>query len=87
MPKDSSFKFDAAGWLFWLILFFVFLAPGIFLTRMIVYKSTSWMITAVAGAVFAAVVAGVISWAVNSLIQYRKKKQRIADRKKAKKQK
>jgi hypothetical protein len=37
--------------------------------------------------VLAAVGAGVVSWAVNSVIQRQRKKQRIARRKKAQKQK
>ena len=78
---------DAAGWLFWVITFLVVLAPCIWGAWQIPYTTKSPWIPIVFGAVGAAVAAGLVSWAVNAVLQWRRKRQRIAERKKLKKQK
>jgi len=85
--KDEGWKFDAAGWVFWLVVFVLLAGPCVFGTWKIVYSTASRTIPIVTGLVVAAVGAGFISWAVNAVVQRRQKKQRIARRKKARKQK
>ena len=87
MSKEHWLKFDAAGWLFWLVVFFVLVGPCVYGTWQVVYSTVSRTVPIVTGLVLAAVGAGLVSWAVNAVIQHRQKKQRIARRKKVRKQK
>jgi ABC-type uncharacterized transport system permease subunit len=87
VSKSAWWNIDAAGWVFWLIVFVVLAGPCIYGAWHIVYPDTPRAIPIVTGMVLAAVGAGVVSWAVNSVIQRQRKKQRIARRKKAQKQK
>lgn len=87
MAKKGSFEFDAAGWLFWIIVFAAFIGPAIYGCSKIVYSRTSVVVPIGMGVVGAAVGAGVVSWAVNAVIQRRRKKKRLAERKKGKKRK
>lgn len=87
MPRKHSFEFDAAGWLFWIVVFVVLIAPSIYGSWQIVEQDASPIIPISMGVVGSAVGAGVVSWAVNFVLQTRRRKQRLADRKKAKKQK
>ena len=87
MSKDKkSWKFDAAGWLFFLAVFLVLVAPGIAVAWRFIYPAYSRWYPVVTGMAVAAIAAGTVSWAVNAVLQRRQKKQRIARRKKAKKQ-
>lgn len=86
VAKKKEWKFDAAGWVFWLVLFAVLLAPSMFLGKAVVYEDTAVSTWIGFGIVIAAIGAGIISWAVNSVIQRHRKRQRIVERKKAKKQ-
>ena len=87
VTKERCLKFDAAGWLFWLIVFIVLVGPCIYGTWKVVYSTAPRTVPIIVGLVLAAVGAGVVSWAVNAVIQHRQKKQRIARRKKVRKQK
>jgi len=87
LAKKGSFEFDAAGWLFWIIVFAAFIGPAIYGCSKIVYSRTSVVVPIGMGVVGAAVGAGVVSWAVNAVIQRRRKKKRLAERKKGKKRK
>lgn len=87
MAKKASSLFDSAGWLFWLILFLAFLAPCIITAWKFSYAHASRIFPIGVGVVMAALSAGIMSWAVNSVLQSRLKKQRIAERKKTKKRK
>ena len=87
MAKKDSFEFDAAGWLFWLIVFVALIGPAIYGCSKIVYARTSAVVPIGMGVVGAAVGAGVVSWAVNAVVQRRRKKKRLAERKKSKKRK
>jgi hypothetical protein len=78
---------DTAGWLFWIIVLVILAGPCIWAARLFIYETSSILYRIGAGLVLAAVGAGVVSWAVNAVLQWRQKKQRIARRKKAKKQK
>jgi hypothetical protein len=85
--KDTGWKFDAAGWVFWLIVFVLLAGPCIFGIWKIVYATANRSIPIVTGLIVAAIGAGFISWAVNAVVQRRQKQQRIARRKKTRKQK
>ena len=87
VSKESRWKFDAAGWVFWLIMFILLAGPCIFGAWKIVYSTASRTVPIVTGLVLAAVGAGTVSWTVNAILQRRQKKQRIARRKKVRKQK
>jgi len=87
VSKSAWWKIDAAGWVFWLIVFIVLAGPCVYGAWHVVYPDTPRPVPVVTGMVLAAVGAGVVSWAVNSVIQRQRKKQRIARRKKAQKQK
>jgi len=75
------------GWLFWAVLFVILLGPCIYGTWKITYGGTFPLLRIGTGAVGAAMGAGLISMAVNGVLQHRYKKQRIAERKKVKKRK
>ena len=83
--KKSSFEFDAAGWPFWTVLFVLLVGPGIYGSLQLVRSGANPMLPVGMGVVSAAIGAGVVSWAVNSVIQWRRKKKRLAERKKARK--
>jgi len=87
VPKKDWLNFDAAGWRFWLLVFLLSLGPYMYGSWQLVYDDASRLIPISMGGVLAAVSAGIVSWAVNSVIQKRVKKQRHARRKKAKKKK
>jgi len=87
LAKKGSFEFDAAGWLFWLIVFAVLAGPAIYGSWQIVFSETNRLVPIAMGIVGAAVGAGVVSWAVNGVIQYGQKKKRLAARKKSKRRK
>jgi xanthine/uracil permease len=87
VSKDKkSWKFDAAGWLFFLAMLLVLVAPCIAVAWRFIYPAYTRWYPVVTGIVVAAIGAGTVSWAVNAVLQWRQKKQRIARRKKAKKQ-
>jgi hypothetical protein len=86
VTKKKEWEFDAAGWAFWVILFLVLIGPCIYLGKIVCYDDTSPTVWVGFGIVFSAIGAGLISWAVNSVVQRRRKRQRIVERKKAKRQ-
>lgn len=89
MAKKKSVKSseEAAGWLFWLVSFVIFIAPCIWGAWQVARESATPAAKIVLGVVATAMAASLLSWAVNSVYQYRNKKRRIAERKKAKKKK
>ena len=86
MRKSWSSLFDTAGWLFWLIIFLLLLWPGILIASRFIYAVYGRWYPFVTGAILAALGAGVVSWAVNSVLQRRRKRLRTLARKKARKQ-
>ena len=86
MTEKRKFEFDAAGWLFWTIVFAVLVGPSIYSMKFLLYDDTPIMIFIGSGVVFAAIGAGFISWIVNAILQRRSKKRRIEEKKKARKQ-
>jgi len=87
VPRKYSLDTDAVGWIFWLIVFAVLLGPGIWVSWKVVYRSVSPLYPVGMGAVSAALGSGLVSWAVNAVIQTRQKKRRIAEKKKARRKK
>lgn len=87
MAKNIWRNFDAAGWLFWTILFVVLIAPGTYLAFKFTDKRALLALRIGSGVIVAAIGAGVISWAVNAIVQHLGKKRRLAERKLAKKRK
>ena len=81
--KASSI--EAVGWIFWAVTFVVLLGPAVYGLWLIKYKTTPWLVPFGGGVVLSALAAAVVSWAVNSVLQHRYKRQRIVGRKKARK--
>ena len=67
----SRHKFGSAGWGFWLIVFFIALGPCIYGLLQIGDKGVKPLVLVTFGALAAAIVAGLISWMVNALLQLR----------------
>lgn len=87
MSKGNWLDFDAAGWLFWSVVSLVLLGPAVWLSWKIVDPYASRLYPVAIGAIGAIIVASFISTGVNYLVQLRRKKQRLTERKKSKKHK
>ncbi len=89
MAKQTKRKWtlDAAGWPFWFFLFVVFGAVFIFAGLKLRDKDTALYSILGLSAVLAATSAAIVSWIVNSILQYVAKRRRIAERKAAKRTK
>lgn len=85
MTKNRKWEFDAAGWGFWIVLLVLLVVPCFYLSKRVVFEGTRIYVTIAIATVMAAIGAGVISWAVNAVLQRHRKKQRNEVRKKAKK--
>jgi hypothetical protein len=81
VAKKKSSHFDAAGWTFWIIVFGVLLGPAIWGMWIVKTEEATWLFPLGKGTVLSAIAAGVVTWAVNAVLQYRGKKQRLAERK------
>jgi len=81
-----SASVDAAGWLFWLIVFAALVVPCVVGALKLSFPHAPKTVPVATGVVVAALASGAVSWAVNSMLQYRKKRQRVLERKKVKKQ-
>jgi len=86
VPKKNWLDFDAAGWLFWVVVFLIALGPCLYGSWHLVYPEVSRLIPLSMGFVLAALSAGFLSWAVNAVLQRHGKKRRSSERKKTKKQ-
>lgn len=87
MPEKGWLDFDAAGWPFWIVVFLIAVGPCLYGSWHLVYDEVSRVLPVSMGLIFAALIAGFLSWAVNTVLQKRVKKRRHSERKKAKKQK
>jgi len=83
--KEKEEYWDSVGWLFFAVWFVLLVGPCIYGLSQIVTEGTSALVPFAVGPVFAAVAAGLIAWAVNSVLQFRAKRRRIAARKKVRK--
>jgi uncharacterized membrane-anchored protein len=59
---------DTLSWLFFLVLMLLFLAPAVWLTTLITYEETNWVVRGGFGVVIAAVAAGLVSWVVTGVV-------------------
>lgn len=87
MSKNNWLDFDAAGWVFWSIVSLVLLGPALWLAWKITDPYVSRAYPIVIGAIGAIIGASFISTVVNYLVQRRRKRLRLGERKKSKKQK
>lgn len=86
MAKKKESRFEAAGWLFWIITSVVLMPPSIWFFWSKKPEEATWLYPFGMGAVIAALAAGFITWIVNSIIQWRLKRKHLQERKNAKKQ-
>ncbi|HEO72245.1 MAG TPA: hypothetical protein ENN80_13370 [Candidatus Hydrogenedentes bacterium] len=86
MASNRAAEF-VAGWLFWTILCVLLAGPCIYGVWRITEDDSYVLLRVGVGIVAAAIVAGMIAWAVNSVVQWRYRKRRLEERKKAKKRK
>ena len=87
MGKGNWLDFDAAGWVFWTVASLALAGPAIWLAWKIVDPYVSRLYPIGIGAIGAFIVASFISTGVNYLVQIRRKKVRLTERKKFKKHK
>lgn len=85
MAKKKEKHWDSVGWLFFSIWFVLLVGPCIYGLFQIVMEDTTALVPLGVGAVLAAVAAGLIAWIVNSILQFRAKRRRIAARKQTRK--
>jgi hypothetical protein len=85
LAKKSSQRFESVGWIFWSVWFFVLLGPGLYGAWKLTNDDAHIFLRLGGGGCGAALGAGLIAWTVNSLLQWRVKRQRQTERKKAKK--
>ena len=79
--KKIEERFSSAGWVFWCVAFFVFIGPSIYIARKITYEDTPWVGIVGTGAVIGATAAALVTWAVNTALQYNAKRRRLSDKK------
>lgn len=85
MKKNKTEGLEYVGWKFWFVVFVLIAVPGIYASFQLVTDRAVFLVPIAMGGVTAAIVAGVVSWVVNAVLQYRAKKRQLAARKKAKK--
>lgn len=85
MEQDR--RLESVGWVFWLVMFAVFVGPLSYLAWQQKYESTAWGVPIIIGMVGAAIVSGVLSSAVNWVLQYRTRNRHKEMRKAARKKK
>ena len=86
-PDPSKQPIESVGWVFWLVIFFVAIAPSIYLCWRVTYEGTTLWAPAIFGVLAAALIAGVFSWIVNSILQRRVEQRRKTERRQTKKKK
>ncbi|HUW59492.1 MAG TPA: hypothetical protein VMZ06_00690 [Candidatus Bathyarchaeia archaeon] len=87
MSKGNRLDFDAAGWVFWSVVSLALMGPAVWLAWKIVDPYVSRIYPIGIGAIGAIIGASFVSTGVNYLIQLRRKKVRLTERKKSKKHK
>lgn len=84
---EQGKQLDSVGWTFWLVMFAVFSVPFSYWAWQQKYESTSWATPIVIGMVGGAIASGVLSSAVNWVLQRRARNRQNATRKARKKRK
>ncbi len=87
VSKSSWLDFDAAGWIFWTVVSLILAGPCVWVAWRIVdpYVSKAYPITI--GGIAAVILASFVSTGVNWVLQRRRKRVRVAEKKKSKKSK
>lgn len=88
MAKTETKRLESVGWQFWMVWFVLFYPPVTYLAWQTAYNDMKTTILPwILGFLGAALGAGLVSWAVNTVLQRRVEKARKEQRKKAKKRK
>ncbi|MBI4558285.1 MAG: hypothetical protein HY706_11945 [Candidatus Hydrogenedentes bacterium] len=87
MNKSEARRLESVGWGFYLIVAVVLSGPCIYAAWKIKYDFHPWSYAVGLGAIFAAAIAGVVAWAVNTVLQSRVNRAKLAARKAAKRRK
>ena len=87
MEKEKRFKLEAAGWGVWGVLALILVGPMIYYASTLVQKDTPGTVPVGIGVIFAAVVAALVTWIVNSVLQSIYNRKKLATRKQAKRKK
>lgn len=85
MNDKQRFKLEYAGWLFWLVTAAILLGPITYGAFQLVREREGPFVPIGIGIIVAAFASGVITWAVNAVLQWRLKQRRVATRKKTRK--
>jgi len=81
IQKPTKQPIETVGCIFWLAIFLLTLGPSIYLCWRVTYEDTTLWAPAIFGLSGAALLAGVISLIVNSILQHRVEKRRKSERK------
>ncbi len=76
----SAPRFDSVGWTFFMVLTVVLCPLCIYFAWMIAYESTKWYLRVGVGLTFAGFAAAILTWLVNSALQYRAERFKKAQR-------
>ena len=87
MAKQRTAILKEAGWLFWIITTGILLAPCIYAVWRLTTERAEVTVRVSMGVIFAAIASGIITWSVNTVIQTRAERRRVAERKLHKKKK
>jgi uncharacterized metal-binding protein len=87
VAKVRENRLDSVGWTFWLVVFVLLAGPFIWWAWQYRYESDSRGIPVILGLVASALVAGILSSAVNYVLQRRAMQRQKAERKQQKKRK
>jgi uncharacterized protein (DUF2062 family) len=82
---DEGKHWDSVGWVFWFVMLAIFSGPFIYWAWQQKYESTPWATPIILGLIGGAIVAGVVSSAVNGVLQYRARHRHLEIRKVSKK--
>ena len=85
MAAKKADAFEYVGWKFWGVIFVLIAIPAIYGSFQLVREDTTFLVPVSMGGITAAIGAGLVSWATNSVLQYRAKRRQRTVRKKAKK--
>ena len=87
MGKERAFRLEAAGWGFWFITTLVLAGPCIYASFQVTQAQLSREIPVAIGLIGAALLAAVVTFLANTLIQQGHARRKAAERKQAKQQK
>lgn len=85
MNQKRSFRLEYAGWLFWLITTAILVGPTTYAAFQLVREQEGPLVPIGIGVIVAGFSGGLITWAVNAVLQRRLKERRAVARKKARK--